>query len=141
MKKQITHRSLFLFLFTAWLALPLRAEDPRPAATAKHSLWKVQGKTNVVYVLGSIHLLKPEDYPLAPVIESAFSNASVAVFEVDIDEMAKPEVQFQLMSKAQFPEGRKLQDELAPDLYTNLVKYATAAGLPAAMLDRFKPAM
>ena len=33
------------------------------ATVSKHSLWKVQGKQNTLYLLGSIHVLKKEDYP------------------------------------------------------------------------------
>src|SRR6185503_15590134 len=102
-----------------------------------HSLWKVEGKTSVMYLLGSIHLLKEEDYPLPTVMESAFSNATVAVFEGDVDEMSRPEVQFRLMSQAQLPEGRTLKDELPADLCSNLMKYATSAGLPTVMVERF----
>jgi len=32
----------------------------------KNFLWKVRSKTSTVYVLGSIHFLKQESYPLNP---------------------------------------------------------------------------
>ena len=34
---------------------------------ALHSLWELHGKHNTVYLLGSIHVLRASDYPLAPV--------------------------------------------------------------------------
>src|ERR1051325_3129079 len=112
MRKPIVHWPLFAFLFVASLASPVRAGEAGPAASTKHSLWKVEGRgTNVMYLLGSNHLLKEEDYPLPSVMESAFSNAAVAVFEMDVDEMSKPEVQFRLMSQAQLPEGRTRSEE------------------------------
>ena len=43
---------------------PLAAQEVKTPA-ALHSLWKVQGASNVVYLLGSVHLLKENDYPLA----------------------------------------------------------------------------
>jgi len=36
------------------------------ADTALHALWELHGKHNTVYILGSIHVLRPTDYPLAP---------------------------------------------------------------------------
>jgi len=35
-------------------------------------------------LLGSVHVLKKEDYPLPAPIEAAFSDSKTAVFETDI---------------------------------------------------------
>src|SRR5690242_10597133 len=64
--------------------------QPGPAAASRHCLWKVQGKTNVVYLLGSVHVLKETNYPLAAPIEQAFTNSQIAVFEADIGAMNDP---------------------------------------------------
>ncbi|HEX7534535.1 MAG TPA: TraB/GumN family protein, partial [Syntrophales bacterium] len=43
----------------------------------KNFLWRVQSKRNTVYVLGSIHLLKKDVYPLSRTIEGAFEKADI----------------------------------------------------------------
>src|SRR4030042_6914079 len=45
----------------------------------KNFLWKVQSKTGTVYMLGSIHLLKKEVYPLNEKIEDDFDKSDVLV--------------------------------------------------------------
>ena len=37
-----------------------------------------------MYLLGSVHLMKPDAYPLPVVVETAFEASSRAVFEVDL---------------------------------------------------------
>jgi uncharacterized protein len=112
----------------------------QPTAAALHSLWKVQGTSNVVYLLGSIHLLKSTDYPLPPVIESAFSNSQVAVFETDLDKLESPEGQATMLSKISLPEGQTLQQNLSPKAYESLSKHATEIGMPIQMVEQFRPA-
>ena len=42
------------------------------AGERKNFLWKVNSETNTLYLLGSIHFMKKEMYPLAEEIEGAF---------------------------------------------------------------------
>ena len=117
------------------------AQEIKTAATAKHALWKVQGKQNAVYLLGSVHVLKKENYPLPQPIEAAFSNASVTVFETDVDALEKPDVMMKLATKGRLPEGETLRDQLSPPLYAKFSNYLSQAGMPVALFDSFAPAM
>lgn len=131
-----------LLLLSAFLSLGVfAAPEPTTTNTTHHTLWKVAGPHTTVYLLGSIHVLKPSNYPLAPVIESAFSNATTAVFEADIDEMQQPDTQMKMLTKARLPEGVTLQQVLTTNTYHELEKHATDAGLPLAMLSGLKPFM
>src|SRR5215467_8851196 len=103
-----------LLLLAACLNFPSRAQQVRPATSTRHSLWKVQGKKNTVYLLGSIHLLKKENYPLPAAMESAFTNCAIVVFEADLSAAEDLTVAMSLMSKSQLPEGQTLKDILSP---------------------------
>ena len=37
-------------------------------------LWKVSDRDNTLYLLGSLHLLKPSDYPLSADVDAAFDR-------------------------------------------------------------------
>jgi uncharacterized protein YbaP (TraB family) len=113
----------------------------KPAAATKHSLWKVQGQQNTVYLLGSIHVLKKEDYPLPAVIESAFTNAQIAVFETDVDQMENPEVAMKLATKGRLPEGQTLSDQLSPPVYSAFKVYAQKTGVPVQIFDSLTPSI
>jgi hypothetical protein len=121
--------------------LPLAAQDNGGAATNRHSLWKVEGKSNAVYLLGSVHLLKAENFPLPAPIESAYSNAQVVVFETDVEKLEDPAVQIKMMSKAQLPPGETLKGRLSAGTYAAFASHAKENGLPPELLDTLKPSM
>lgn len=141
MKKCARRFGLILWLLAVFASVPVMGQDVRAAGVSRHTFWQVEGKSNTVYLLGSIHLLKSSDYPLAEPIEAAFSNSSVAVFETDIEQMEAPESQMKLMNKAQLPEGETLKNQLSPELYTRFNKHLEESGLPAGTFDQFKPSV
>jgi len=132
--------SLFL-LFALSLVTPVLAQEQRAPVTTRHSLWKVEGKKNTVYLLGSIHVLKKEDYPLPAPIEAAFTNAQIAVFETDIDAAKDPAFALKMQSKSMLPEGETIETQLSPEVYSNYLAYVKEVGLPAPLLEKFKPSM
>ena len=72
-------RSRFLkVVLASALMAPAAAAAPPEGAQAgpKHCLWRVRSATNTVYLLGSIHIMRPDGFPLAVVIESAFAIPS-----------------------------------------------------------------
>ena len=117
-----------------------RAQANLQQPGALHCLWKAQGASNVVYLLGSVHLLKPADYPLPAVIESAFTNSQVAVFETDLDKLEDPEGQAALLSKISLPAGQTLQQNMSPKVYASFTKHAAEIGMHMQMVERFRPA-
>ena len=106
---------------------------------AENCLWKAVSDRGTLYLQGSVHLLKAEDYPLAPAIEEAYEESEVLVFETDMKAMAAPETQQLIMSKAILPGERTLEDELDPDVYAALSRKLEEVGLPAVATRKFKP--
>jgi uncharacterized protein YbaP (TraB family) len=109
-------------------------------STSLHCLWKAEGASNVVYLLGSIHLLRATNYPLAAVIEAAFTNSQIAVFETDIDKMEDPAQQMAMLGKISLPAGQTLRQNLSPEAYESFSNHAAQVGLPMVMLEQFRPA-
>jgi uncharacterized protein YbaP (TraB family) len=116
----------------------LNAQD-RPVAAKKHLLWRVSSKQNSIYLLGSIHLLKEENYPLPDVIDKAFEGSATAVFEVDIAEMQRPENAQRMLLKALLPAGKTLEAELGKETYARLKGKAAGMGLELGALGQFRP--
>lgn len=133
-----TNKHWLSILAVVCLVIPIHAQSQ---ATARHTLWKVQGKEASVYLLGSVHVLKASDYPLAAPIEAAFSKASVVAFETDIGALDDPAVAMKLMSKSQLPEGETLGTQLSPEVYKLWTKQVSESGLPTELFDRFTPGM
>ena len=106
-----------------------------------HTLWSIQGKSNTVYFLGSIHLMKAEAYPLPQVVEDAFAKASVVAFETDIDGASDLKTQMNLLAKGACEAGKTLKDYVSKETYGLVQKHADDSGIPVMVLDGFKPWM
>jgi uncharacterized protein len=137
-------KTLRFFTGAVLLALfsihPVQAQQ-LPAPAAHHCLWEIKGSSNVVYLLGSIHLLNRTNYPLAQPILTAFTNSAIAVFETDIAKLDDPEVQQRILARAILPPGHSLPEELSPALYASFSNHVATIGLPLGMFDQFTPAM
>ena|SRR5688572_7167507 len=139
------HRLPALAFFVALSVLDLSAQ---PAATAtstnkstKHCLWEVKGKSNTVFLLGSLHLMKKNMYPLDAAIEDAYKKADIVVFETDMAAMESPEFAMKLMKEATYPEGETLKKNLPEATYSLLVSNLQATVGSAEPFEKFKPWM
>jgi uncharacterized protein len=137
------HSPSFLVLWLSLaIALPATAQEQPAARAATHlPLWKLEGKTNSVYLLGSVHFLNKTNYPLAAPIEAAFKEAQVVAFETDVGAMSQADTQLKLLNQAKLPEGETLKDQLSAETYAAFMQSAEKSGLPEAMFTQFKPLM
>jgi len=101
-------------------------------------LWKVTSEGNTVYVLGSLHMLRQEDYPLHKSIEDAFSKSDILAVEANINDVTNLDLQT-LMEKALYPENETLEDHVSQETYEILKKETERLGLPLMLVDRQKP--
>lgn len=124
----------------AALACLLIASPAIEAQTGKHFLWKVEDKNgSVAYLLGSLHVLTPESYPLSDTINKAFADSKVLIEEVDIDETNDPAVMMAALAKAMLTDGKTLDQLVAPEVYAEVKRRAEKSGLPMMALQRMKP--
>jgi uncharacterized protein YbaP (TraB family) len=141
---RLQRNSFVLFAWALWLvshpAQLLRAEEQSQVKT-KHSLWRVQGKTNSLYLFGSIHFLKKEFYPLPAPIENAYKNSARVVFETDIEQMGSAETREKITRLGGLPAEDTLKSRLSKETYSRLEAYLKEARLPEHALDAYQPWM
>ena len=106
---------------------------------ALHSLWEVHGKHNTVYLLGSIHVLRLSDYPLAPAVLEAYGNAKSVLMEVNMEELSSAQVQAEMLASASLPDGKTLLDVLGQQRYGRAASLAHEVGVELSMFDQFAP--
>jgi uncharacterized protein YbaP (TraB family) len=107
---------------------------------ARHTLWAVQGRHNTVYLLGSVHVLKPVDSALPVEAQAAYAHAQTLVMEVALDDAAlQGAVQASMLAQGMLPEGQTLEGVLGAALYARLQAQAAALGLNARLVNRFQP--
>jgi hypothetical protein len=109
-------------------------------ARDQHVLWTVEGQRNTIYLLGSIHVLRPGDGGLPLAAERAYEDAEQLVMEIDLDDAAAdPSAMLATMQQAALlPDGKTLRGVLGAD-YESIRERAGQSGLDLAMLDRFAP--
>jgi uncharacterized protein YbaP (TraB family) len=110
-------------------------------AIADTSVWSVRSGDNVIYLGGTVHLLRPGDYPLPDEFEEAYQASSELYFETDIAAMGDLSVQAQMLQQLTYSDERSLRTVLSDEAYTALSAYTQTAGLPIVMLEKFKPGL
>ena len=110
-------------------------------ANADAMVWKVSNKDGELYLGGTIHMLRPTDYPLSKEYDIAFNDSDKLVFETDISAMMDMGFQQQMMMQMSLPPGQTLQSLLQPKTYQRLKAFAAASGFPIESLNSFKPSM
>lgn len=75
-------------------------------------LWAAERGGHVVYLLGSFHLLAPDDYPLAAEVDAAFADAESLLFEMSPSEMESPTLAARMAQAALRTDGTRLDTEL-----------------------------
>jgi uncharacterized protein YbaP (TraB family) len=109
------------------------------ADTPLHSLWELHGKHNTVFLLGSIHVLRPGDYPLSPAVMQAYASSKSLVMEINLADMDLEQLQAEMLASAMLPEGKSLPAVLGPKRYSRAESLARDVGVELATFDQFAP--
>lgn len=104
----------------------------------RHSLWSVKGRTNTLYLLGSVHFLKPSEQ-LPSVVEEAYQDAEALLMEIDMDDLDPADTQAATLELGMLPAGQSLEQRLGPELHAKVAAKAREVGLDPALLNRFQP--
>lgn len=127
--------SIFFLYFLLFLSAQVRDASSQ---NQKTFLWRVQSKTNIVYVLGSLHSMRKENYPLDRRIEDAFDKSDVLVVEANINDMSQIDMK-KLMEKAFYQDDDTLQKHLSPETYELAKKEIGQLGLPSEIVQKQRP--
>ena len=108
------------------------------AAGQRVFMWQIRSKTATVFLLGSIHYLPKDAYPLNKKIEDAFEKSNVLAVEANIN---NPDQLFftKFLESAFYPEGDSLEKHLPENTYRLVLKQFDEFGLPAGLIQREKP--
>lgn len=125
---------------TCWLALACLAAGCASGTPSTPAIWKVTDADNSVYLLGSFHALKAEDYPLSESVMDAYADAERMAFEVAPNELQSPDLPARMQQAALLPAGQDLQALLPVPSWRRLQAWSqTNPAFPIARLDRMEP--
>jgi uncharacterized protein len=108
-------------------------------AQEKSFLWQLQSGKGNIYILGSIHFLKRENYPLNPRIEKAFDSTKKLVLEIDLKSADSGTVQRLTLEKGLHRDGKTLQENISAETYNLAAKRAQELGIDIGALSPLKP--
>jgi len=110
------------------------------SAQAEPAAWRVTGEdTGELLLLGSVHYLRQEDYPLPSNIDELYQQADTLVMELDLDDLDALSVQTLFVEAGMLPPGSSLQTVLTPAVYELAETRSAEFGLDLAFATRLEP--
>ena len=96
----------------------LSASAVSQTSGGKHCLWRITNAKASVYLLGSIHILRANDYPLPTVIDQAVQQAQQFYFEIDPNKF--DEYHRDVDAASRLPHGVEIKDRVHPKTWNYL---------------------
>ncbi len=121
------------------LALPACGDSPRAQRNAPGSVWVVQSPTTRIYLCGTIHILRKQDYPLPAAYEHAYADSHRLVFELPPGSASDPKSGAMIESMGTYSNGSLLQDHVPEATWNALAAWAKKRKQPLASLNTLRP--
>jgi uncharacterized protein len=120
------------------------ADAPRnatagPERSTRCMVWKAQRGTATVWLCGSIHLLRENDYPLPEPYVKAFEEAKTVVMELPPGSAEDPETQKKIQRAGTLPEGESLQRSVSAATWNALEGWCRQTGMSTETMQPMKP--
>lgn len=131
----------FIGIYGSFQGTAVAKGEVAEAATQAASVWKVTSKTSVVYLAGSVHLLRESDYPLPPVYEEAYAASERLFFELDIGASMTFEAQAKIAMLGKLPAGETIGDHVSSETYELLQAYFKSRQIGGPVFEMMKPGM
>lgn len=107
----------------------------------KSFLWEIQSDKGCSYLLGSVHLLKKEHYPLKKTIEDAFDKCNVLVLEVDFSGEKLLQAGMLMLQKGMYQDTETLEDNISQKTYRLVKDKLDSMGMDIEGFKKCKPWM
>ncbi len=106
----------------------------------RNFLWRAMGSNGTeVFLLGSIHALPEDAYPLAAEIDEAFASARRVLFEVDMEDTSA--LGGRMMAVGALPSEKRLGDVLDSETRRLLDAYLETSGMSFGAFEAMRPWM
>lgn len=106
---------------------------------AHSSVWKVTKGEEILYLGGTIHVLRPGDFPLPAEFDRAYERSGTVVFETDLSATASDSFAAALSGRMMLPSGQTLGTTLKPSAYGALKTYLLSQGSDIRRFEKLRP--
>lgn len=111
------------------------------AALADAAVYEVSNGHEKLYLAGTIHLLRKQDFPLPPEFDIAYQLSTKIYFETDLQKARSSEFGQRFAQAMLLPSNRTIKDELHPDVWRALQNYADHNQYPLPQTMMYSPAL
>ncbi len=104
-------------------------------------VWEVEKNGAKIYIGGTIHILREQDYPLPDQFQTVYNHSEILVTELDLKEMTSPANMGKLQKMMMYDDEQTLKKVLNEEVYSELDSVCRQFGMNLLMMDKFKPSM
>mgnify|MGYP000725318708 CR=1 FL=1 len=108
---------------------------------AETSLWHVSNGEHSLYLGGTIHMLRPRDYPLPVEYDQALAQVDSLVLEINFAAEDMAAFQQTLMTRASYQNDGSLENTLSQAAWNSLQRYCERRGIDVYNMNNFKPVL
>ncbi len=102
-------------------------------------MWDITSDTSTVHLLGTIHFLSEDMYPLDGAIESAFEGSETLVMEMAASQANLMRAAALALQEGMYRDDRTLDTSLSPEVLARLDAHLKERGLGIASFNKMKP--
>jgi uncharacterized protein YbaP (TraB family) len=121
-----------------WIVAAL-ASAGAAAETNRQSIWSVKGRSNTIYLLGSVHMLPQDASNLPADALRAYDDAEALVMEVDLGQLPAGGLPASARALTHLPEGLTLPKVLGRRATARLAAHAKRLGVAMQTLAPLQP--
>lgn len=108
---------------------------------AASTVYEVSKGKHKLYLAGTIHLLRNQDFPPPAEFDAAYQQAQKIYFETDIEKAKQPEFGQRFAQAMMLPNNNTLKDVLSASTWETLQRYAEKNQYPLSQTMMFNAAM
>ena len=105
----------------------------------KKLLWEISDEDSVVYLIGTVHALEWDDYPLDYLYEEAYRVADRVVFETNLSSFSAEDLEDFTQQNGLYPQGQSIKSHVSNETYNILRDAAQEQGLVLSEVVKIKP--
>jgi len=139
--RRLSPRTLRVAVFALLVGTAAGVAPAQTKSAARGFVWSVERDGRTSWLVGSLHVLTKDAYPLPGSMDKAFEQAKTLMEETDVNELSSPDMIGIVATKGLFTNGQTLESVLPRDAYTQLAQRMTATGLPIEMVKMMRPWM
>ncbi len=105
------------------------------------SVWVVDSPQSKgrLFLCGTIHILREQDYPLAPAYEAAYANSDKLVLELPPGSGSSGQAGSRMQELGTYPAGTTLAQHVKPETLKSALKWAASRQIPAENILTYHP--